>query len=246
LPCRISGNIPGAFTLMTSSQPIYLLADSQLLFWRENGQLLLERVVKVTTRDRVKAAYVGASNGDHPDFYSLFVSAMEGAGVSDCGMISSVLTEAELAFLNDADLILLAGGDVELGWRTFLANGLNNHLIRRYFEGASLMGISAGAVQLGLGFRGADGSPVETLKLVPFIIGAHEESSNWKTTTEFLRLSATETRAIGLPTGGGAIYHPDQTVEALRHPLVQLSLRAGRVHQTLLHLDHRQRQSSMR
>jgi hypothetical protein len=192
---------------------IFLLADSQLLFWRENGQLVLERVVKARTRDRLKAAYVGASNGDNPDFYAIFVAAMEGVGVFDCRMIPSAVSEADLAFLNDADIILLAGGDVEIGWQTFLTNGLDKHIVRRYFEGATLIGISAGAVQLGLGY----------LKLVPFIIGAHEESTNWKTTRELLRLSGSNTRAIGLPTGGGAIYHPDHTVEPLRHPLKEIT-----------------------
>ena len=206
---------------MTPLQPIILLADSQLLFWRENDQLLLERVVR--TRDRPKAAYIGASNGDNTDFYAIFVAAMEGAGVFDCRMIPSAVSEADLAFLNDADTILLAGGDVELGWRTFLANGLNNHIVRRYFEGATLIGISAGAVQLGLCGLAADGSLVETFKLVPFIIGAHEESNNWKTTRDLLRLSAANTRAIGLPTGGGALYHEDQTVEPLRHPFIELT-----------------------
>jgi len=205
--------------MATTLQPIFLFADSQLLFWRENGQLLIERVV---TRERMKAAYVGASNGDNPDFYAIFVAAMEGVGIFDCRMIPSAISEADLAFLNDADIILLAGGDVELGWRTFLANGLNNHIVRRYFEGVTLMGISAGAVQLGLGGLAADGSLIETFQLVPFVIGAHEESDNWKTTTALLRLSPTNTRAIGLPTGGGAIYHADQTLEPLRHPLVEL------------------------
>jgi Peptidase family S51 len=200
-------------------QPIFLLADSQLLFRGEDGQLLLERVAR--TR---KAAYVGASNGDDPDFYAIFVAAMEGGGIFDCRMIPAAVSEADLAFLNDAELILLAGGDVEVGWRTFLANGLSHHIVRRYFEGATLIGISAGAVQLGLCGLAADGSLIETFKLVPFIIGAHEEADVWKTTTELLRLSAANTRAIGLPTGGGAIYHPDQTVEPLRHPLVELSL----------------------
>jgi cyanophycinase-like exopeptidase len=210
---------------MTSLNPIFLLADSQLLFWRENGQLLLERVVRATTRGRLKAAYVGASNGDHPDFYAIFVAAMEAVGVFDCRMIPSAISEADLAFLNDADIILLAGGDVEVGWRTFLSNGLNNHIIRRYFEGASLIGISAGAVQLGLCGLAADGSLIETFKLVPLIIGAHEEADNWKTTIDLLRLSAANPRAIGLPSGGGAIYYPDQTVEPLRHPFVELSLK---------------------
>jgi len=175
----------------------------------------------------MKAAYVGASNGDNPDFYAIFVAAMEGTGIFDCRMIPSVVSEADLAFLNDADIILLAGGDVELGWRTFLANGLSHHIVRRYSEGATLIGISAGAVQLGLCGLAADGSLIETFKLVPFIIGAHEESDNWKTVTELLRLSGPETRAIGLPTGGGAIYHPGQSLEPVRHPLVELSLRAA-------------------
>jgi hypothetical protein len=221
---------------MTSLKPIFLLADSQLLFWREHGQLPIERLERPETRDRLKAAYVGASNGDHPDFYAIFVAAMEGFGVFECRMIPAAVSEADLAFLNDADIILLAGGDVELGWRTFLTNGLNHHILRRYSEGASLIGISAGAVQLGLCGLAGDRSLIETFKLAPFIIGAHEESDNWKTTIELLQLSAADTRAIGLPTGGGAVYHPDHTVEPLRHPLVELSLREGIVHQTFLQL----------
>jgi cyanophycinase-like exopeptidase len=202
-------------------QPNFLLADIQLLFLREDGQLHLERVV---TRDRLKAAYIGASNGDDPIFYEIFVSAMEGVGVVDCRMVPSAISQADMEFLNNADVILLAGGDVEAGWRVFLNNGLSEHIVRRYYDGASLIGTSAGAVQLGLCGLAADGSLIETFKLVPFIIGAHEESDNWKTTRELLRLAGPGKTAIGLPTGGGAIYHQDQTVEGLRHPLVKLSL----------------------
>jgi len=170
----------------------------------------------------MKAAYIGASNGDNPDFYAIFVAAMEGVGIVDCRMIPSVVSEADLGFLNDADIILLAGGDVEVGWRAFLSNGLNKHIVRRYREGTTLIGVSAGAVQLGLCGLAANGSMIETLKLVPFIIGAHEEADNWETTTKLLRLSATNVRALGLPKGGGAIYHHD-TIEPLRHPLVEIT-----------------------
>ena len=204
---------------MTALQPIVLLADSQFLFWRKNDRLVLERVLK----ERPKAAYIGASNGDNPDFYAIFVAAMEGFGIFDCRMIPSAISEADLSFLNDADIILLAGGDVELGWRTFVTNGLDNHIVRRYSEGATLIGTSAGAVQLGLCGLAADGSLIETFKLVPFIVGAHEESNNWKTTRDLLRLSPPNTKAIGLPTGGGAIYHPNQTLEALRYPFMELT-----------------------
>ncbi len=217
---------------------ILLLADSQLLFWRENGQLLLDRVVKECAREKLKAAYIGASNGDDPDFYAIFVAAMEGAGVCECRMIPSALSEPDLAFLNEADIILLAGGDVEAGWRVFLSNGLNELVVRKYFEGATLIGVSAGAVQLGLCGLTADGSLIETFKLVPLIIGAHEEADNWKTTIELLQLSETTNTAIGLPTGGGAFYHPDHTVEPLRHPLVELSLEEGNTRQIFLQHRH--------
>ena len=208
---------------ITPLKSIFLLADSELLFCRENDQLFLDRVVKEWQRDHLKAAYIGASNGDHPDFYAIFVAAMEGVGVSDCRMISSSLSEAELAFLSDAEIILLAGGDVELGWRVFVANGLNEHIVRRHSEGASLIGISAGAVQLGLCGRAADGSLIETFALVPFVIGAHEEADKWRTTIELLQLSGSKS-AIGLPKGGGAVYHADHTLEPLRRPLVELLL----------------------
>jgi hypothetical protein len=209
---------------------IFLLADSELLFRRESGQLLLDRVVEERNPEQLKAAYVGASNGDHPDFYAIFEAAMEGVGVSNCLMISSSLSGADLAFLNEADIILLAGGDPEAGWRVFLANGLNEHIVRRYYEGASLIGISAGAVQLGLCCRAADGPLIETFALVPFVIGAHEESDNWRTTIELLQLSGSSKAAIGLPKGGGAIYHPDRTLEPLLYPLVELSLKEGELH----------------
>lgn len=212
---------PASFTNTTQLKSIVLLADSQLLFWRENGELLLERVVKERTRDQLKAAYIGASNGDHPDFYEVFVAAMQGAGIFDCRMIPSAISEADTVFLDDADIILLSGGDVAAGWQVFLNNGLSKHIVRRYFEGAFLIGVSAGAVQLGLCCLGAGGSLIETFKLVPFIIGAHEESTNWKTTIDLLRLTDQGTTAIGLPAGGGAIYHPDHTLTPLRHPLVK-------------------------
>lgn len=215
------------FTLVPVTRalkPIVLLADSQLLFSRVDGELLVERLIKGRPRDALKAAYIGASNGDHPDFYELFVSAMERAGISECRMIPSALTQADVSFLNEADIILLAGGDVEAGWKVFLNNGLSDLIVRRYREGALLIGTSAGAVQLGLCGLAAEGSLIETFKLVPFVIGAHEESTNWTSTKETLRLSAPGTPAIGLPTGGGALYHADGTLEPVRRAFVRLSL----------------------
>jgi cyanophycinase len=50
-------------------QPLYLLADSQLLFWKRQDRLLLEAALDGLARDTpLNAAYIGTSNGDRPEF----------------------------------------------------------------------------------------------------------------------------------------------------------------------------------
>lgn len=72
-----------------------------------------------------------------------------------------------------AQLIVLAGGDVRLGWNTFENTGMKDVIVDRYAHGAVLVGVSAGAVQLGrYGIVGTSGSPVtellELFKLIPW------------------------------------------------------------------------------
>jgi peptidase E len=215
-------------------RPIYLFADSQLLFWKENDEPFLESVRLQVKRDNPRAAYIGASNGDVPDFYSIFEGAMEGVGINDCRMIRSAggsLSPDDLAFLHQADIILLAGGDVEKGWQRFQQTGLNELLVQRYYQGAVLIGTSAGAVQLGLYGcvqRAESFTEIfETLKLVPFLIDVHGEDEDWARLRQTIGLLDTGVKGIGIPAGGGAIYHPDQTLEPIRHPLYEYSVADG-------------------
>ena len=141
--------------MASTIQPIFLLADSQLLFWRdEQGRRFLDRarelIVAAETEKTPKAAYLGASNGDAPEFYDLFVGAMAEIGIRDCRHVPSDPTAEDLAFLDEADLVLLAGGDVRQGWEIFQKTGLKDRIVQRYYAGAVLVGVSAGAVQLGL------------------------------------------------------------------------------------------------
>src|SRR5215470_13169733 len=135
-------------------KPIVLLADSQLLFWNAPDGPFLDRVRRMLIEERpdqaLRAAYIGASNGDDPAFYDLFVAAMSGIDVHDCHMIPSAPSDDDLAHLAQADIILLSGGDIAQGWEIFRDTGLTTRLIERYYQGAVLIGVSAGAVQLGL------------------------------------------------------------------------------------------------
>jgi len=123
--------------------PLYLFADSQLLFWKRNGKLLLESVRESLAGDAPPAAYIGASNGDRPEFYEIFTAAMNAAGFPEHRMIGSAFTAEDREFLDRAQLILLAGGDVRLGWTTFEKTGMKEQILARYASGAVLVEASA-------------------------------------------------------------------------------------------------------
>jgi len=209
-------------------KPIYLLADSQLLFARRNGKLVLDSIRSLVPATSPKAAYVGASNGDRPEFYSIFEAAMAGLNIVDCCMISSRLSDADASSVMTADIILLAGGDVSRGWRSFQETGLKDLIVDRYHQGAVLIGVSAGAVQLGIlgwpeeGFAGD--KVIELFQLVPCIISAHDEKMEWQELKSAVQLFGGKWPGIGLPTGGGAIYHPDRSLVPLQYPLHEFTM----------------------
>lgn len=226
---------------MSTIKPILLLADSQLLFWREEGEPFLGRALKAIREgnddgdDRaLKGAYLGASNGDAPEYFDLFTAAMGEIGIRDCRMISSDPGPEDRSFLESADLILLAGGDVERGWDVFEHTGMRETIVARYYAGAMLIGVSAGAVQLGLKGWNEQEKLFDTFRLVPFVIDVHDEPS-WSRLSQIVPRAGEHARGFGIPSGGGAFYHPDFSVEPVRHSLVEMSLdEDGAVRQALL------------
>lgn len=205
-------------------KPIYLFADSQLLFWRQDGQLFLKSIrphlATPPAGGTLKAAYIGASNGDIAEFYEIFRAAMAGIGIHDCRTIRAGFDADDPAFLERADLILLAGGDVARGWQAFVASGMQAAIVRRYEAGALLIGTSAGAVQLGrYGFDENGNTPTTfpTFGLVPFVIDAHDEANGWQRLQTVLQQVADGSRGIGIASGGGLLVWPDGRWQALRH-----------------------------
>jgi hypothetical protein len=229
--------------MATSLKPIFLLADSQLLFWRdEEGKRFLDRARALIDADidagaagrEPRAAYLGASNGDLPEFYELFLGAMAEIGIRDCRQIPSQPSPEDLAFLEQADLVLLAGGDVRRGWTAFEESGLKDKLVERYYAGAILAGVSAGAVQLGLkGWSENDSEVFDTFRLVPFVVDVHDEGS-WSGLQRAVPRAGEHARGFGIPSGGGALYHPDYSVEPVRHPLTEVEVTGDGLRQALL------------
>ena len=223
-----------------SIKPLYLLADSQLLFGRKGEHSFITRIREALDSPEPKAAYVGASNGDDPAFYSIFEAAMEPIGVFHRRMIPTNTSKDDLAFLQNADLVLLAGGDVDRGWRAFEQNGVKDMIVSRRYDGLVLVGVSAGAIQLGLGALvepTVESSAVkksEFFRFAPFYIGAHEEQEEWWNLKLLINSSQVDARGIGIPMGGGAIYNPDGELEPIRKPLIELVKEDGQVRESMV------------
>jgi cyanophycinase-like exopeptidase len=225
-------------------QPLYLLADSQLLFWRRQDRLLLEAALDGLARDTpLSAAYIGASNGDRPEFYGIFEAAMDAMGITDRRMVDSSFSPDDRAFLKRARLILLAGGDVRLGWRTFETTGMKNAVLDRYAQGAVLVGISAGAVQLGsYGIVEIPESRatelIDVFRLVPVVIDTHDERAEWARLSRTIHLLEGAATGLGIPSGGGVIVYTDTTIKPLRRPAHEFRFEGTRVTHSLLHAEY--------
>lgn len=217
-------------------KPLYLLADSQLLFSLDSSDSLPNRIRADLDSETPRAAYIGASNDDRPEFYDLFVDAMRRIGISNCRMAPTRPSDEDRTFLEQADLILLAGGDVERGWRAFQQNGLKELISRKRYDGSILLGVSAGGVQLGLGALSGEAQPkkLDMFGFAPFYVGAHEEKDDWWNLRALVTLSRSEARGVGIPAGGGAIYSPDGTLEPIRRPLIELVKEGEKLSERLL------------
>jgi cyanophycinase len=222
----------------TALAPLYLFADSQLLFWRQSGKVLLEALREKLGWDDPCAAYIGASNGDRREFYSIFEAAMNAAGFHDRRMIDSAFNSEDREFLQRAKLILLAGGDVYRGWSTFERTGMKEQILARYAQGAVLVGVSAGAVQLGsraiLDKGDSSGELIDLFNLVPALIDVHDEQNDWTRLSSTVRILEGSSIGLGIPTGGGIVFHSDGTAEPIRHPVHEFSFSATGVAHSLL------------
>ena len=221
-------------------QPLYLLADSQLLFWKRQDRLLLEAALDGLARDTpLSAAYIGASNGDRPEFYGIFEAAVDAIGITDRRMIDSSFGPDDRAFLERAQLIVLAGGDVRLGWNTFEKTGMKDAILDRYTQGAVLVGISAGAVQLGrYGIVGSTGilrdRAARCVQARPRGHRHARRASRVGAAVAHDSFAGGSGHRAGIPAGGGVIVHADTTIEPLRRPAHEFRFEGTRVTHSLL------------
>jgi len=216
---------------MNDISPIYLFADSQLLFWKQGSHLFLKTVLTYISSPEPHAAYIGASNDNQKEYFELFESAMEGIGIHHCRMLGLDYSDHDKTFLEKASIILLSGGDVVKGWNLISSNGLKEAVLKKYSQGTILIGVSAGAVQLGQCVVDSNiddsTSIIDTFQIIPYIIGVHEEKEEWANLKSAVLQKGDFSKGIGIPFGGGVIYHPDNSFEPVKKPVYEIYLENG-------------------
>jgi len=115
-------------------------------------------------------------------------------------------------------------------------------ILSRYARGAVLVGISAGAVQLGrYGIVETPESPttelLDVFKLVPVVIDTHDERAEWARLSRTIHLLEGAAAGLGIPSGGGVIVHADTTIEPLRRPAHEFRFEGTRVTHSVLPAD---------
>lgn len=219
--------------------PVYLLADSQLLFWQiEPGSYFFQQQFSQYQKRIRQAVYIGAANADQVQYYQLFEAAMEVVGCSHSHFLTTSSTHQEAqALLQQADLILLAGGDVALGWQFIKA--LVKQLQQSFEHGAVLIGVSAGAMHLAaLAWMNKDtlcaSDLYATSGIAPCIVGVHDENNHWQQLAQVVGLTQGCFPALGIASGGGVAVENRTQITALRKSVARFAYQRQSVTHTTL------------
>ena len=85
-----------------------------------------------------------------------------------------------------------------------------------------------------LGLKGWSEEEVfDTFRLVPFVIDVHGEPA-WSGLLRALPRAGELARGFGIPSGGGALYHPDYSLEPVRQTLTEVEATENGVRQAML------------
>ena len=161
----------------------------------------------------VRAAYVGAANGDNQPFYLAIKPILLKAGANKVVFARLAKNDADVqnarALINDADVVFISGGEVEDGINWIRKHGLFDFFKGLYPAGKLLIGISAGTIMLGSHWVRWDDPKddstaglFECLGVVPAIFDTHAEDEDWIELKTALRLMGEGSRGFGVKKGG--------------------------------------------
>ena len=197
-------------SLNNKETPAFLLAGGRP---RDEEQMtrLLSRAFSAIKSPQV--AYIGVANGDSLPFFEMMEFSLMNAGAKQVDLVplaqADVNVEAVKQTLQSADVIFLAGGDVDVGM-----DWLNQHqltgFLKDLFQGGKLFaGVSAGTIMMGSHWvkwavKGDDTTAelFDCLGFTPRLFDVHGEVEDWSDLKVALRLMGNGARGYAIPHGG--------------------------------------------
>lgn len=181
-------------------------------------------------------AYVGAASNDSRVFFLWMAALLKKAGAGRVRLAPLAGRRSALAkarpLLEQADVIFISGGDVELGMGVLERTGAAGLLSDLHRAGKPFIGISAGSIMLaGRWVRWADAEDDASaesfpcLGLAPLLCDTHAEDDDWEELKALLKLTGAPV-GYGIPSGAALHVAPGGPVAALGAPVRQIALAA--------------------
>ena len=208
-------------------KPVFLLADSELLFFWAEGAPFVGRIREYASVSEPRIVYLSRDDKEAQHLYEMVYAAFAQVGMTDCCPIGVEIDDRDLDHLEDADIIILAGGV----WEALVDQGLCDLLRSRQEEGAVLVGIGEGAIQLGAycweKHSDDEMTVFEGIGAVPGVVSV-DEDEDWQALRTVTPACRPRFRGFGIPQGGGLIYLPEENrFEPIREVVYETVERYG-------------------
>jgi cyanophycinase-like exopeptidase len=201
---------------------------------------LLQQVIESCGEVHPRIGYLGSASRDNRDFFKMISVWLKNAGAGDVLLAPTVGAKVDmgktLEILENADAVLVSGGDVEEGMRVLGERNLTPFLRARYDHGTVFVGLSAGSIMLSRQWvRWRDPNDDTTVEvfacmgLAPVLCDTHGEAENWEELLALLRLAPPGAIGYGIPSGAGLGVTPKSRLFAMGEPVQRFALRDGTV-----------------
>jgi putative intracellular protease/amidase len=163
--------------------------------------------------EKPRVAYIGTANGDNRAFFELMKGLLTKAGAKEVVFVRLARERIDIdkakAALAAADVIFLAGGEVEDGMDWLKKHGLIAYIKELYRQGKQFAGVSAGVIMMGnywvrWDVEGDDStaSLFDCLDITPLLFDVHGEDEDWNELKTALKLLGDGAKGYGIPRGG--------------------------------------------
>jgi peptidase E len=187
---------------------LILFADSFGLFSKSNADsFILNDIIKRILIDNLQASYLGVSNDDKTEYFEIFEAAMNNINIKNIKHIKFPYSSNDLEYLSNSNIILLSGGDAQVGMKKLEQSSIPAILLNKYSTGQTiLIGISAGAMQLGTFILSENNQEhvVNGMGLIPCIVSAHDEPE-WSSLKHIVQTMGASNIGLGISFGSGSI-----------------------------------------